>query len=49
MATLSTSTRNTEGMNKTELLEYAESLGISGLSSRNLKGDILAAIEAVTG
>lgn len=34
-------------MTKAQLLEYAEAQGISGLSSRNTKAEIIARLEAV--
>lgn len=36
---------NLSGMTKAQLLEYAEDNGISGVTSRNTKADIIAAIE----
>jgi hypothetical protein len=34
-----------EAMTKAELVEYAEGLGISGLNTRMVKADIIAAIK----
>ena len=46
MATLTISAPDLEQMTKAQMLEYAESLGLQGLSSRT-KAEIKEAIEAV--
>jgi len=38
-----------EAMTKAELVEYAEGLGISGLNTRMVKADIIAAIKGAMG
>lgn len=47
MATLGVSAPNASEMTKAQLLENAVALGITGLSSRNTKAELLAQIEAV--